>query len=98
MAHLPSCRLLHEACTADDLATVTERAMACARKWDNTCVKDTKEEEELDLFQLLSHFSFSSAQLPLPMPLLVVLLRGLFVLLQLGRCHIILSRILLFVP
>ena len=35
---------------------------------------------------------------PLPMSLLVVLLRGLFVLLQLGRCHIILSRIILFVP
>ena len=32
------------------------------------------------------------------MPLLMVLLRGLFELLQLGRCHIILSRILLFVP
>ena len=34
MAHLLSCRLLDEACTADDLATVTERAMACARKWE----------------------------------------------------------------
>ena len=46
MAHLLSCRLLDEACTADDLATVTERATACARKWEN-CVKDTKEEEEV---------------------------------------------------
>ena len=34
-AHLLSCRLLEEACTADDLAPVTERAQACARKWDN---------------------------------------------------------------
>ena len=34
MAHLLSCLLLDEACTADDLATVTERAKACARKWD----------------------------------------------------------------
>ena len=34
MAHLLSCRLLDEACTADDLVTVTERAMACARKWE----------------------------------------------------------------
>ena len=34
MAHLLSCRLLDEDCTADDLATVTERAMACARKWE----------------------------------------------------------------
>ena len=34
MAHLLSCRLLDEACTAEDLATVTERAMACARKWE----------------------------------------------------------------
>ena len=33
MAHLLSCRLLDEACTADDLATVTERAKACAHKW-----------------------------------------------------------------
>ena len=33
MAHLISCRLLDEPCTADDLATLTERAMACARKW-----------------------------------------------------------------
>ena len=35
MAHLLSCRLLDEACTDDDLATVTERAKACARKWEN---------------------------------------------------------------
>ena len=35
MAHLLSCRLLDEACTADDLATVTERAKVCARKWEN---------------------------------------------------------------
>ena len=34
MAHLLSCRLLDEACTADDMATVTERAKACARKWE----------------------------------------------------------------
>ena len=53
---------------------------------------------QLDLFPLLSHFSFSSARLPLPMALLVILLRGLFVLLQLGRCHIILTIIILFVP
>ena len=33
MAHLLSCRLLDEACTADDLATVTKRAKACPRKW-----------------------------------------------------------------
>ena len=34
MAHLLSCRLLDEACTADDMATVAERAKACARKWE----------------------------------------------------------------
>ena len=34
MVHLLSCRLLDEACTADDLATVTERTKACARKWE----------------------------------------------------------------
>ena len=35
MAHLLSCRLLDEACPADDMTTVTERAKACARKWEN---------------------------------------------------------------
>ena len=35
IAHLLSCRLLDEACTAGDLATLTERAKACARKWEN---------------------------------------------------------------
>ena len=34
MVHLLSCRLLDEACTADDLAIVVERAKACARKWE----------------------------------------------------------------
>ena len=34
MAHLLSCRLLDEVCTADDLATVTEHAKACASKWE----------------------------------------------------------------
>ena len=35
MAHLLSCRLLDETCTADDdLVTVTEQAKACARKWE----------------------------------------------------------------
>ena len=33
-SHLLSCRLLDEACTADDIATVTEQANACARKWE----------------------------------------------------------------
>ena len=35
MAHLLCCRLLDEACTAEDLVTVTERAKACARKWQH---------------------------------------------------------------
>ena len=34
MAHLLSCRLVDEACTADDLATVTKRAKV-RRKWEN---------------------------------------------------------------
>ena len=33
IANLLSCRLLYETCTADDLATVTDQAKACARKW-----------------------------------------------------------------
>ena len=37
MAHLLSCCLLDEACTADEMVTVTERAMACARKWGKMC-------------------------------------------------------------
>ena len=36
MAHLLSCRLLDEACTADDLATVTERAKAYARNCEKS--------------------------------------------------------------
>ena len=35
MAHLLSCRLLDDACTADDKVTVTYRAKACPRKWEN---------------------------------------------------------------
>ena len=38
MAHLLSCRLLDEACMADDLATVTERAKACARTWEKIVI------------------------------------------------------------
>ena len=34
MAHLLSCRILDETCTADDPATVTKRPKACARKWE----------------------------------------------------------------
>ena len=41
MARLLSYRLLDEACTADDLVTVTERAQV-----GENCVKDTKEEED----------------------------------------------------
>ncbi len=36
MAHFLSSRLLDETCTADDLATVTEQAKACARKWEKS--------------------------------------------------------------
>ena len=43
MAHL--CRLLDEACTADDLATVTERAKGMRTQVgeDSVSVKDTTE-------------------------------------------------------
>ena len=34
MAHLLSCCLLDEACTANDLAAMTEWAKTCARKWE----------------------------------------------------------------
>ena len=43
MAHLLSCRLLDEVSTADDLATVTERADMRPQVGEN-CVKDTTEE------------------------------------------------------
>ena len=45
MAHLLSCRLLDEACTADDLATVTERAKACARKWEEIVWRTRKKKK-----------------------------------------------------
>ena len=44
MAHLLSCRLLDEACMADDLATVTERAAGMRPQVGEKCVKDMKEE------------------------------------------------------
>ena len=69
MAHLLSCRLLDEACTADELATVTERAMACARKWGGNGVKDTKEEEDSTTLTL-SPDTFPVLTLP-TLPLLV---------------------------
>ena len=34
MVHILFCRLLDEACTADDVTTVTERPIAGARKWE----------------------------------------------------------------
>ena len=46
MAHLLSCRLLDEACTADDLATVTERAKACTRKWENIVWRTRKKKKK----------------------------------------------------
>ena len=50
MAHLLSCRLLDEACTADDLATVTERPDNGMRpQVGQNCVKDTKEETKAEV-------------------------------------------------
>ena len=40
MAHL--CRLLYEACTADDLATVTERAKGMRTQVGEDCVNTTE--------------------------------------------------------
>ena len=59
MAHLLSCRLLDEACTPDDLATVTERAKACARKWENIVWRTRQKKKALAmccLQQKLKHF------------------------------------------
>ena len=50
MAHLLSCRLLDEACTADDLATVTERAKACARKWEKIVWRTRKKKITSTIF------------------------------------------------
>ena len=60
MGHLLSCRLLDEACTADDLATVTERAMACAWQVGETCVKDMKGEELFQHFHQSTDFPIAS--------------------------------------
>ena len=46
MAHLFSCRLLYDTCTADDLATVTDRAKACTRKWEKI-VRRTRQKKKL---------------------------------------------------
>ena len=53
MALLLSCRLLDEACTADNLDTVTERAKACARK----CVEIGRQNKYV---MLVTAFLFSS--------------------------------------
>ena len=45
IAHLLSRRLLYETCTADDLATVTDRAKACRPQVGENCAKDTTEED-----------------------------------------------------
>ena len=60
MAHLLSCRLPDEACTADDLARVTERANACARKWEKNGVKDTKEEKKKIINNTMTKNIFST--------------------------------------
>ena len=49
MAHLLSCRLLDEACTADDMATVTVRAKACARKWEKIVWRTRKKKKKQSL-------------------------------------------------
>ena len=46
IAHLLCYRLLYETCTADDLATVTDRAKACARKWEKI-VRRTRQKKKL---------------------------------------------------
>ena len=49
MAHLLSCRLLDETCTADDQVTVTEPAKACARKWEKI-VGRTRQKTKIQAF------------------------------------------------
>ena len=46
IAHLLSCRLLYETCTADDLATVTDRAKARTHKWEKI-VRRTRQKKKL---------------------------------------------------
>ena len=46
IAHLLSCRLLYETYTAGDLATVTDRAKACARNWEKI-VRTTRQKKKL---------------------------------------------------
>ena len=46
IAHLLSCRLLYETYTAGDLATVRDRAKACARKWEKI-VRTTRQKKKL---------------------------------------------------
>ena len=55
MAHLLSCRLLDEACAADDLATVTERAKAWARKWEKIVWRTRKKKIKTCKTQIKCH-------------------------------------------
>ena len=63
MAPLLSCRLLDEACTADDLATVTERAKACARKWENI-VWRTRKKRLISNTRMTSPYSLHLVRAP----------------------------------
>ena len=60
MAHLLSYRLLDEACTADDLATVTQ---ACARKWEKIIVWRTRKKKYTHL-SILGLAAFTRLQIP----------------------------------
>ena len=51
MAHTISCRLLDEACTADDLAAMAERAKACARKWEKIVWRTRKKKKKCSLMR-----------------------------------------------
>ena len=77
MADLLSCHLLDVACTADDLATVTERAMACARKCEG---HDRRRSKAYFVISVANSSSTSSAIF-----LRVTWLRRLFRLAEISR-------------
>ena len=54
MAHLLFCHLLDEVCTADDLATVTEREKACSRKWEKIVRRTRQKKKNLFVHIIIS--------------------------------------------
>ena len=74
MAHLLCCRILDEACTAEDLVTVIERAKACARKWQHIVWRTRKKKKTRLVFFDIDHLLLVDFALCAPTRLIFLVL------------------------